>query len=137
MASHTITEPLITYIAGDTSIANTVPGGVWLSVAPAEAATPVIVVSLRSAPMDSPTWDGETYAFSYVLYVEAPQNDVATVRTIHDRLYTLLHRVMWTADNWTITRSLCSEVIEEAVIDPAGTRYHRLGYVLSVTAQRT
>lgn len=138
MASRTLTAPLIAYLAGDPQLANTV-SGVWLSVAPdTDSTAPVVILSLRQAPMDSPTWDGEMYTFSYVVYVEAPQNDVALVRTIHDRLFTLLHRVTWNAGNeWTLTRSLCTEVIEEAVIDPAGIRYHRLGYVVTLTAQHT
>jgi hypothetical protein len=93
----------------------------WLDIAPppSQAARPVVVFSLRAAPLEGETMTCETVVrrFTYAVAVEGTQDAAATVRNAAARLEDLLHRTPWTATGWHLARAAFVDVVERATVD--------------------
>ena len=117
----TITKPLVDVLLGDATLTGLAPGGVWLDTAPptSEAPRPVVIVALQRAPLDGETVDCETVVrrFAYLIAVEGTQTQAEDVRDAAGRIEALLHRELWTATGWTVTRSAFVDAVERAYVD--------------------
>ena len=117
----TVTAARHARMTNDATLMGYCPGGAWLDIAPppSQAARPVVVFSLRAAPLEGETMTCETVVrrFTYAVAVEGTQDAAATVRNAAARLEDLLHRTPWTATGWHLARAAFVDVVERATVD--------------------
>ncbi len=135
----TLSAALHARVTGDATVASLCPGGMWLDVAPppAQAARPVVVFSLRGAPIEGESMrcDAIVRRFTYGLTVEGTQDQAAAVRNAAARLEDLLHRTPWTATGWHIARVAFTDVTERAYVDGDSRLFAVIGQLEIVAEQ--
>jgi hypothetical protein len=136
MSQSAIDQAIVGRLSADAALTAAAPGGVWWELAPQDAATPYVVITLAE-DIDEQVFRGTAYEVTQYAIEAMDDNPSADgVAAAYDRIHALMQDPVFAISGYTLLKCLRRRRYR-SVIEDGDQRIQQLGSVYELWAQPT